>query len=815
MIFLTSLRIAGRSLARCPGFALAAIVVLAMGLGVNTTLYAFLDAVLLAPMPGVSASTELGWIHWENRGGGQLTGLSHPDYLDLRAATTGSDAGVFAELAAYSPTPLSLGSGGSEPERVPGQLVSASFFALLGVEPTLGRFFSAAEDAPATTSPVVVLSDRLWRSRFAADSGVVGRRLVVNGKDFTVVGVAPPDFHGAELGAGAELWLPLAQTPAARPGSPHLLLERGAGWLAVLGRLAPDRSFASARAALGAVEAHLSADSSPDRSRRSLRLTESLGGLSPTGRRDLGPIAVLGVVAAGLVLLLVCSNVANLLLARALGRDREVRIRLALGAGRSRLVADLLAETVLLALAASGLALLFTVWASDLLMAALPRQDFAGFSAAPRPSWLLLTLVLALGSALLAGLGPALVATGRPTAAGALVSGARSRWPRRLVRVQLALSLALLTTAAASLSVIARAGAADLGFEPTGVLALSFDLELQGYSQTERRIFWDELLTRLAALPETRSASLANLAPLSGIMAGGWLSRAEADDPDEDGLLVFQNAVSPTYFETLGIPRLAGRAFGAEDRAGQPAGVILNRTAAQRLFSEEEAIGRRVRFDGTEGRLAEVVGVVQNSRIDEATEDPVAFAYLPLAQESVLGRTTLLVRWQGEPGSGLEALRRELAGLDSDLPVFDATTLPALARQRVDKQRAVSLLLSCFGALGLVLAAVGLFGLASQWVARRRPELGVRIALGAQPRDVQRLILGDCLQLAASGAGLGLLLSLAALPLLASALGSLAASDLWSFAGATAVLVTTSLGATWWPTRRALATDPVVVLRTS
>ncbi len=809
----SNLRFAWRSLARRPAFTAAAALVLALGIGVNSTLFALLSGVLFSPLPGVRAGDELVWVSaaWQYRA--RPGGLSYPDYLDFRGVD-----GVWSGLAAFDAVPLSLSGalgGDGEPVRISGHAASGNYFEVLGVRPALGRFFLPVEDTTPGAHPVVVLSDRLWRTRYGADPNVVGRTIVLNRHDVTVVGVAPAGFRGPELGRAADLWVPLAMAEAAMPGNAGALSARGSSWLRSVGRLAPGVPLERARAALGAVAANIALEHPESHERRTVQLTPALGGLPPEARGELLPLAGLVAAVAALVLLIACSNVANLLLARGLGRGQEIRVRLALGAGRGRLVRELLGESLLLAVLGGALGLLAATWSADLLLALLPASEVGDLEPASGPRLLAFTLGIAVVSALLAGLAPALSATRAAPRASLAAAGAasRSRLGRALVVAQLAFSLVLLSVAGLCLGALGRAAAADLGFRPEGVAALTFDLELQGYTPAERQGFFGEALERIEALPAVVSASAANLAPLSGMMVGTWVGTETAADPDREGMTGFLNGVAPGYFRTLELPLLTGRDFTPADGPQEPGVAILNRTAAERLFGGEDAVGQRLRLDGAGGSLVEVVGVAADARYDEATEDPPPFVYLPLAQRSVLGRTTLLVRVDGDPAGALPTLKKLVTAIDPQLPVFETTTLEALAALRNDKQRSVSGLLSGFGGLGLVLAAVGLYGLMAQLVARRGRELGVRIALGATPRDVLRLILGDGLRLAALGAGAGLLLSLPAVPLVAGAIGGLEATDLAAFLAAVVLLAATAVAAAWLPARRALATDPQAALR--
>ncbi len=813
-----SLRLAARSLARRPLLTTVAALILALGIGVNSTLVALVDGLLFRPLPGLGAPDGLIWVSAAWRDRSRVGGLSYPDYLDYRAGAGRAVTG----LAVYHATPLSLGgpSGlgtGGEPERVPGQVVSGDYFAVLGVRPALGRFFLSEEDGAPGAHPVVVLGHRLWQGRFGGAPGVVGREVLINGERFTVIGVAPEGFGGTELGAAARLWVPLAMAGTALPGARELLADRGASWLQAVGRLAPEATVGSARAALAAVAARLE-QAYPDSHRDRLVRVEPLrGGLGPHQAGEVVTLAMLVTSVAGLLLLITCSNVANLLLARALARRRETGIRLALGAGRGRLVRDVLAESALLALLGGGLGLLLATWTTDLLVALLPPESFEGLAPGAAPAVLGFTFGIVVLAAVICGVAPTLAAT-RTELLHALKDGEAgggrpSRTQRAFVVAQLALSLVLLLAAGLFLGRLRQAATAELGFDAGRVAASSFDLGLQGYGADERAALRRQLRERVEALPGVESASIATLLPLSGVMVGAAVTVDVPGGEAEEAGIAYLNSVDPAYFRTLGIPLLAGRDLTAADGRQGPGVVIVSATAARRFWPGEDPLGRRLSLDGPGGPFLEVVGVAADGRYDEATEKTPPFLYLPLAQTAFLSRTALVARTALDPAALLPALRQEIQRLDPNLPVFDATTLAGVVAQRLDKERGLGSLLTALGALGLALAAIGLYGVSAQLVAHRRREIGLRIALGADRGSVLGLLVRDGLRLALVGVAAGSVLSLPLLVLLGGVLHGIAPADAAAALAPILLLTAVAAGATWLSARRAAGLDPAAVLR--
>lgn len=804
MDFARDLRFAARQLRRAPVFTLAAAGTLALGIGVQTTLFAVLHAVLFRPLPGVRAPAELVWIgvRWRDRA--RPSGLSYPDFRDLAAASAG-----FADaIAAYAPTPLSL-DGGGDPERVVGHLVSADYFGLLGVEPAAGRFFTAEEAQPGTAA-TVVLGHGLWTRRFAADRAIVGRASSINGRPVTVVGVAPPGFVGPEKDAGAVLWMPIGQQPLASPATPDALVARDEAWLQVLARRRSGLSTARVREALAAFPLPGEPDAAGAPPERRLDAWPAAGGLAPGTRGEAVSLAALLLAATGLVLLIAVANVANLVLARAARRRPELAVRRALGAGTARLLHQLFAEALLLAFlgGAAGLGLALAV--SRGLLRLLPADEFAGIVSASPPAALAWATAAGLLAACGVGLLPALRALRGellPLLHGASGRGLprASRLQRAAVVAQLALCLVLLGGAAGLFRALRAATRLELGYEPRGVVAAAIDLDLQGYDPPRQAAFRRELRARLLAVPGVEAVAFGNLLPLGGTMVGVGIDGGERER------VVHLDAISPGYLALMRIPLRRGREFGDGDRAGAPAVAIASETLAAQLWPGLEPLGQNLRLAGW-GAVA-IVGVAADSAHDEPGEAPGPFLYLPIEQRSALARTTVLVRADGGPARRIEQLRSAVRELDPHLPIFDARSLTQAVAERLDKQRGVGGVLLAAAGLALVLAAVGLAGLTAYGVAQRHRELGVRIALGATARDVLALVLGEGLGLVLRGVALGLLLSLPLGYALRALLGPQAAAGLGTLGVVAVVLAAVALAAAYAPARRATLIAPTVALR--
>ena len=800
------LRYAVRMLLAQPMFALGAVLTLTLGIGANSTIFTFANAALFRPMPGIADAEHLVWISPVQREQGREVRMSYPDYVDYRDALPA----VFSDVVGFRSTPVSLGSGG-EPQRLRGQMVTGNFFTALGVVPAAGRLLGP-HDEQSGVIPTVVLSDRLWRQQFGGSPDVLSTAIVINGHSFTVVGIAPDTFHGPALGETADLWLPLARVAEVRSGDQALLTERDASWLLVMGRLRDEASVASAQAAASAVAARLAASYQDTNASRDVHISSAQSGLAPDSRGELVPLGVLLLVVTGIVLLIACANVANLLLARGAARSLEISIRASLGASRRRLIRQFLTESAVLAAAGAAGGLLISFWAADILQAQLPESEFRGFSASADLRVLLFTTLVATASVCAFGLAPAVTLTRSalvPRLRETTSAGGRTRLQGAFVVAQLALSLVLLLAGGLSLRALQKSTQVDLGFDPSGVLTASYDLALQNYTLERRTAFRRLLRERLAALPGVTAVGISNTPPLSGTMVSTVVS-SRGDANDEAESRAFLNGAGPGYFEALRLRTVRGRGFLETDTAGAVAVAVVNETLARNLWGDGDPTGREITLGD---RAVQVVGVAQNSKYDEVTEDPRPFMYLSIDQNPQLDRETVLVRAAATTGSLTAAVRAEIQALDPALPVFDVRPLAAVLTDRSDKQRGVSALLAGFGTVALLLAALGLYGVMAYAVTRRTREMGIRLALGATPSQLTRLIARDGFRLSTLGVAIGGVLSLPMAYALGALLFGVQIADVAAFALACLLLILVGTVAAVLPARRAGRLDPLAALR--
>ena len=801
------MRYAIRSLLREPLFVLSAVATLALGIGVNSTIFTFANAAFFKGMPGITSPERLVWISsvWRDRG--REVGMSYPDYADYREATRD----VFADIFALRPMPLSLGSGG-EPRRIRGHLVTGSYFETLGVTPAAGRLIEADDDR-AGAPPTVVIGYRLWRELFEASPDIISSTVALNGRQFAVIGVTPEHFTGPALGEAADVWLPMALAAELRTGDRDILTNRGSSWLLVMGRLRDNVTIARARAAVGAVASGLEQSYPDSNTNRLATVSSAESGLAPEGRGELLPLGALLLTVTGIVLMIACANVANLLIARGAARSLEMSIRAAIGARRRRLIGQLLTESALLGLAGAGAGLIVSFWVSDLLFAKLPQAEFRGFHPGPDLRVLLFTAALAVLSVCSFGLVPAFAAT-RGTLLPRLretpSAGGRTRLQAAFVIAQLSLSLVLLLAGGLSLRALQKSRAIDLGFDPSGVLTASYDLELQNYPLERRVAFRRELRRRLAALPGVTAVGVANMPPLNGVMVSNVI-----ESPDDAGGIAesraYLNGAGPGYFMALRIAIVRGRGFVETDGPGSARVTVVNETLARRLWGSADPVGREITLDGTK---LQVVGVARDSKYDEATEDTRPFLYTSLDQAAQLDREAVILRATSAPAALSNALRATVHALDPALPVFELRTLDDVLQQRADKERGISVLLGGFGAMALLLASLGLYGVMSYAVTRRTREIGIRIALGATASQVSSLIAADGLRLALAGVAIGGVLSLPMAYAIGALLFGVHLADVAAFAVICAGLVGVAIIASWLPARRAARLDPVFALRT-
>ena len=811
----SDVRLAARVLAKSPGFTCVAVLSLSLGIGANTTIFSLLNALLLRPLPGRDPG-RLATVYTSDYSGPLYSASSYPDYLDFRTQGRSFDG-----LAAYGIQPLVLSQGG-ESQRILAQLVSGNFFDVIGLKAAYGRPVLPAEETPGQ-HPVVVVSHALWQSRFGADPGAVGRQVALNGRPYTVVGIAPAGFSGMLRGISMDVFVPLAMRPALTGES---LDERGNRGLMLIGRLRPGVGIEDARADLALVARRLHS-SYPDVWANRLAEPRSVSVLPEDASRVLpqvrGPLSgFLGVLfaAVGLVLLLACSNVANLLLARASARRREIAVRVALGARRGQLVRQLLAESLLLSCGAGALGVAFAALSLQLILAfqpPLPVSLALGLELDRRV--LLFALLLSLATGLVFGLWPALRASSASPIESLAGRGPEPPGRRRvatrdaLVVAQVAGSLVLLVGAGLFLRSLANAKALDPGFDPNGVLVLSIDLRPSGYDEARGARFYAELPERLERVPGVLSASVASALPLAlGGERRGLRVVDYAPGPGED-MEVHSSFVGPGYFETMRTALARGRSFEASDGPGAPGVVIVNEAFVRRYWPGRDGLGERLVVGDHGGDVAlEVVGVARDGKYTSLGEDPTPFVFYPHRQLH-RAEMSVVVRAQGDPTALVPAVRREVAALDAALPVFDVKTLEAHLGTALFPARAAAVLLGLTGALALLLAGIGLYGVLSYAVALRTREIGVRVALGAGRGDVVALVVGRGLRLAGTGVAIGLAIAALVTRFLSFLLYGTSPLDPLTFAAICALLLSVAVLAAWDPARRALRIQPAACLR--
>jgi predicted permease len=806
-------------LGKHPGFTIIAVLALTLGIGANTAIFSVVDKALVRPLP-VSHPEQLTLLSMENARG-FTTGFAYPDYVDYRDHND-----VFGGLLGYSQQAISLNTDGQS-ERVDSMVVTGNYFSVLGVDMAIGRAFAPEEDQTPGTHPVVILSYGCWQRRFGADPKMIGQTISLNGYPFTIIGVTPAEFSGTVRGYAPELFLPVMMIARAQPAwDSDTLTARNFWWLNLVGRLKPGVTPEQAEAAMTALAEQLHKDSDQKGAFAEARPTVRDGRQGETQMlSDLSfPLKLLmGVV--GLVLLIACANVANLLLGRAAARQKEIAVRLAVGASRWRLIRQLLTESLLLALAGGAGGLMLALWLMDLLMAYAPPGDEGRLALDARLDLRVLgfTLLLSLLTSLLFGLAPALNAS-KPDLVPMLKneSGAGGARPRRfglkniLVVAQVALSLVVLICAGLCLKSVRNLNAVDTGFDATKVLVMSFDLGMGGYDEARGRAFYSQLTERVAALPSVESLSLASVVPLGKGGMIHFVNGLEGYQPEPGERLTFLfNTVSQDYFKTMGIPLIAGRNFGPQDTKTSPLVAIINEAMAQKYWPDGNAIGKHI--DLGHGRdkqpqAMEIIGVVRNSKYRAVTETIEPSYYTPM-QQGFTTRMALHVRSAGDPNALIAMVRSEVQALDANLPVYNVRTLAEQKSQALYAERMVATLLIAFGVLALALAALGIYGVMAYSVSRRTREIGIRMALGARAVNVLSLILRQGMALVFIGIALGVGGALAATRLLTSFLYGVSATDPWTFVLIALLLALVAWLACYIPARRATRVDPMEALR--
>jgi predicted permease len=799
-----------RSLARSPGFAIIAVLTLAAGIGANTAIFSLVEGIYLRPWP-VRDPGGLVSISTTTKTSGGFDTSSFPNYHDIRDSVS-AFSGVVAEGQRGG-----FISGEGQGQLVSVDVVSENYFGVLGVRPALGRLFSPNPSESPAQDHEVVLSYALWQARYGSDRALVGKSILLDGRDFTIVGVVSRDFVGLEKDSPTDVWVTPGGWTTMVPGAQREFQARRDSWFSVIGRLRPGATLSQAQAQLGTLADRL-ANSYPgddkEISFRAVRATQKM-------HQGLGAgVFLLGMV--GLVLLIACANVAGLLLARAEGRRKEVAIRLALGAGRLPLLSHLVIESCLLALAGGALGLVLSVWLLDLL------PMLASLSLIPAATGIridsgvfLFTIVVSLFTAVLLGLAPGF-ASSRVDLVPLLkgeeprLGGAPGRIPLRslLVAGEVTLSVVLLVSSGLLLRSLRFSERIRPGFDPhANVLMLTLAPPvLYGYSEAQAAALYSTLAARFAVLPGVVSATYARRPPISASEIGETFTvtvPGREPKPGNESLRVRYNIVSPGFFGAIGARLLRGRDFDLSDTANSPSVAIINDEMARQLWPNQEVIGRQMLLDG---RNSVVIGVVEAGRYVDLHEPPEPYIFVPYSQHFSV-ETVFFVRTSTDAESLVPALLAAARTVDKKLPVVDAITLSRYLSTFLAEERASARLLAGLGVLGIFLAAVGLYAVIARVVQRRTREIGIRVALGARPADILRLTLGQGIRLAAWGAAVGFLAALAVGRLMAHRLYGVKFTDPLTYLAAVALAVFIALLAASLPARRAARVDPMIALR--
>jgi macrolide transport system ATP-binding/permease protein len=821
---LQDVRYGVRILARRPGFTSIAALTLGLGIGVNTAILSAVHGFVLRPL-AVADAEALVTPYWGRKADEQVWNVfSFPNFRDLREQNE-----TFSDLCAAMPASAGVSSsesrnaGGDDRAEVHwGELVSGNFFDVMGVEPMLGRGFLPEEAAAPNGHPVVVLGHSLWRRRFKGDEAIVGRTVYLNGKPFTVVGVMPESFFGSKFYLRQAFWAPLAmgETFGRRA---EWRTDRGYASFNLYGRLKPGVTMAQAEADLNRVGESLAAISPKDNADTKIQLTTELDSRYEGATRVIRYGGLMAVCVSALVLLLACANVANLMLARAVTRTREIGIRLAIGAGRGRIVRQLLTESVLLALLGGALGWAFAYWGAWLIQASVPPVPYPiSFDFAPDAYVLKWMLAVSLATGVIFGLAPAALAS--RTDLVAVINGMTLTPPRgrrwslhgTLVVAQVTISIVVLVCAGLFIRSLGKARETDPGFRAETLATMMVNLDSLGYDQAAIRRFYPELQRGLETQPGVRAASLASEIPLldSRPSRGPIVKEGELDPPPNQGVHSECSFVAPKYFETLQTPLVRGRDFTDRDDADAPPVVIVNQEFARRFYGDEEsAMGRRFRFsEGTP--LMEIVGIAKDGRYGTLYEDPQPYMFLPVYQH-LRARMTVLVSAHsaGDLDAVVESVRGEVARLDARLGVFGVMIGEENLSLAYWGPKVAAGIATTFGVLALVLATTGLYSVMTYTVSQRTHEIGIRMALGADLRNVRRLIVGQGLRMVVVGIAFGLAGAIAMTQLVAGLLLGVGATDLATFAGVSGLVVAVALLACYLPARRATRVDPLVALR--
>ena len=800
---LQDLRLAFRRLKQSPGFTAATVLTLALGIGANTVTFSALNKLLLRPLP-VERPQELFSLNSSRAQANQ----SYPNYKDLRDRNRS-----LAGLIGYRVAPVNMSQNGNN-AHVWGYEVSGNYFEVLGVSALVGRTITPADDQKIGGHPVVILSYNAWQRRFAADPNIASKTVKINGLDYTILGVAPRGFFGTELIFTPEFWVPIAMNPQIEPGN-FWIKERYDWNLWTIARLKPGVTRQSAESDLNSVATQMIQEN-PDLQDMRIQLSPP-GLVGETLRGGVIGFAAVLMGLAGLVLLIACTNLASLLLARAADRRREIAIRLALGAGKWRLVRQLLVESLLLSFAGAAAGLFLTVWILDALAAWRPPIDVPISMSFVIDQWVLIfTAGAALLTTLLFGLAPALAAA-KTDLLAALKNAAFNlrlrRWHLRdaLVTAQIALSVVLLVSTVLVVRSLQRALTINIGFNPHNAVAVAVDLGLAGYDEARGREFQRRLVEKVSSLPGVSSAAFANSLPLaldqstSSVTAEGQPALRPGEVPKANYYMV-----DPGYFRTMGTGLIAGRAFDAHDRQGAKPVGIVNQTLVARLFPNQNALGKRFRSGGSD--WVEIVGIAEDGKYVTLQDSSQPAIFWPAFQR-YNATTTIVARSSLPAAQVVQMIEQTIHQMDASLPFYQAGSLEEHLSTPLLPARLAASMLGAFGVLAIVLAATGVYGVMAYAVSRRRREIGIRIAIGASRIEVLRLVLIRTAVVLGAGTVLGALLALAVGGQFSPILYGVSPKDPATFALATLLIAAVALAAAWLPARRATLIEPAAALR--
>jgi predicted permease len=807
------IRYAVRSLIKRPGFVAVAVITLALGIGANTAIFSLVNTVLLRSLP-VDRPGEIVSVAVRAKDD-SMSALSYPNYKDFRDRND-----VLSGMLVYRFVPLSLSRGGNN-ERIWGYEVSGNYFDVLNVKAIRGRTFLPEEDKTKLSHAVVVLGYVAWQRRFGGDPNLVDKDILINNHQFRVIGIAPEGFKGTEFVYSPEIWLTASMMEWAEPGATWLDDRNSKNFFGI-GRLKPGVSARQAEASLNLLSQQLAKEYPDSNEGQSVKIGPP-GFILPDLRGAVVSFTWVMMAAVGLVLLVTCTNLAGLMLARATDRRKEIAIRLAMGANRIRLIRQLLTESILLSFIGGLAGLMLALWIVKVLLALKPPIDFP-LALDVGIDWrvLLFSLAVSVAAGAIFGLAPALQAT-RPNLVGTLKDTAaqggavKTRLRSVLVVAQIAISLVVLIAAGLVVRTLQQLQTMNPGFNPQNALTMSFDLGLQGYDEPRGQQFYKQLSERVQSLPGVEAAAVSSYIPLSlNYNSRNVFVEGKPAERGDNAPISMNASAGPGYFKALGTPIVQGREFTEQDQEKSEQVAIVNETFVRRLMPElqssAEAVGKRFSFSAPEGPFRRIVGVAVGGKYFNIAEDPRPFIWTPLTQD-YQSSGILTVRTKGNPDALFGPVRGQVQSLDPNLPLFDVKTLTEHMKFALFPAKVAATVLGVFGLVALLLSAVGVYGITSYAVAQRTHEIGIRLALGAQLGDVLRLVLSHGLKLTIIGAAIGLFGAYLVTRAITSVLYGVSATDPLTFGGVSVLLVGVALIASYVPARRATKVEPLVALR--